>query len=95
MPAQEAAQMFALMAVVSTCTGIMHAWCMPATHSVDRPECAQRTYDQVARDLKERNCKWARRQWCLPVLKSDVWLAMPTSAGTAVAGRIRHQQHRH
>jgi hypothetical protein len=67
---KEAGQLCALLAALSTCISVMHAWCMPCTQSVDRPEIPARTLCQVRNDLKGHHCRWGEWLWCRPILLS-------------------------
>lgn len=85
--AKRAGQICALFTALSTCIGILHAWCMPCTRSVKRPEQPEQAMEQVIDDMNGNHNKWSTCAWCKPVLAS--W-NVPTNG--FVCKRLASQQ---
>ena len=68
--AKQAGQVCALCTALSTCIGILHAWCMPCTRSVRNPEQPEQAMEGVMNDMNGNHNKWSSCAWCKPVLAS-------------------------
>jgi hypothetical protein len=68
--AKRAGQINALFTALSTCIGIMHAWCMPCTRSVKNPEQPDQAMGAVINDMNGAHSRWSSCMWCKPVLAS-------------------------